>query len=355
MPIELIDLGEIVTLRALFINSSGSVADPTGGTLVITLPDGTTVTRLITTQTTADGTGRWHYDYTTTQNGMHTYVWSPTGPVSGIQAGEFLVGSFTSPGPCSEWAGVESIFDCSPCASVAAADRDYGSAADALQAATRILYEMTARRYPGLCRHVVRPCRWSDRWGSAMHPSHNWGSCTCGAASPRECGCPAGPVVVLPDWPVMAIDSVRVDGSLVASSSYRLDEQRLLRRIDDDTWPSCQDLTANPASENATFQVTYWAGVLPPPDGVLAVRRLACELYQACSGGDCALPDNITNLARLGMSVDFADIPTVLAEENYLGIREVDWFLKAERYGRSHGNVTTVSVDRPHAPGLRVY
>lgn len=336
MPVELIDLGEIVTLRAIFLTSGDAVADPTGGTLVITLPDGTTVSKIILTETTSDGTGRRHYNYTTSQNGIHTYVWTPTGTVTAIQAGEFLVGTFTSPGPCSEWAGVEDIFDCGPCASVTP---DYGQAATALAAATRILYVLSNERYPGLCRHTIRPCRWPD------------GSCGCGL---RECGCPSGPMLRLPDWPVLQIDSVRVDGDLLAASAYRLDEQRILRRLDDDTWPSCQDLTAA-ATEPGTFSVTYWAGVLPPADGVLAVTRLACELYQACSGGDCALPENITALARLGMSAEFADIPTVMAEENFLGLREVDYFLKTEKYGREHGSMTTVSVDRPHSPHMRVY
>ena len=352
MPVELIDLGELVTLRAVFLDSSGVVQNPTGGSLVITLPSGATVTRLITTQTTQDGTGRWHYDYTTTLNGIHTYVWSPTGPVTAIQAGEFLVGTFTSSGPYSEWAGVEDVFDCAPCSGVAAASRNYGSAADALAAATRILFELSAHRYPGLRQYTVRPCRWSDRWTSCGPRS--WGICTCGARTARECGCPSGPVIELPDWPVLQVDSVRVDGTVLAVSTYRLDEQRLLRRIDDDTWPSCQDLT-EAVTQNATFQVVYWAGVLPPPDGVLAVKRLACELYQACSGGDCALPQNIVNLTRQGMDVAFIDPQTIIGEDGYTGIREVDYFLKAERHGQSHGMTLTVSVDRPHAPHLRVY
>ena len=352
MPVELIDLGEVVTLRAVFLTGANVVADPTGGTLVITLPDATTVTRQIVTQTTTDGTGRWHYDYTTTQNGVHTYVWTPTGPVSGIQAGEFLGGEFTTPGPCTEWAGVEDIFDCGPCADVATPN--YGTAADMLAAATRILYELSNQRYPGLCRHVVRPCRRSDHWDCAgWH--HGWGACGCGAASPRECGCPSGAVVELPDVPVLQIDSVRVNGSLVASSAYRLDEQRFLRRIDTDTWPNCQDLTADPATDDATFQVTYWAGVLPPADGILAVKRLACELYQGCVGGDCALPANVANLTRLGMDVAFIDPTTIIGEDGLTGIREVDLFLQAERYGRTHGGLLTVSPDRPGRDHLRVY
>lgn len=350
MPVELIDLGEVVTLRAVFLTSGDVVADPTGGTLVITLPDATTVIRVITTQTTHDGTGRYHYDYTTTQNGIHTYVWSPTGTVSAIQAGEFLVGTFTSPGPCSEWAGVDDIFDCGPCSGVTP---DYGKAAGALAAATRILFVLSDERYPGLCQHTIRPCRWSDRW--AWFPRFDgWGYCGCGAGTPHECSCGSGSVVELPDFPVLQIDSVRVDGILLAASTYRLDEQRLLRRIDGYSFPSCQDLTLA-TTETGTFQIVYWAGVLPPADGVLAVTRLACELYQACSGGDCALPDNIVNLARLGMTAQFADLPTVAVAENFLGLREVDYFLKTERYGKSHGPMTTVSVDRPRPPAMRVY
>lgn len=74
------DLGDTVPLAAEAVDPGGNPVNPTGATLTITLPDGTTVTPTVTNPPTT--TGQYSVDYVTEQPGRHAVRWVFTVPNS---------------------------------------------------------------------------------------------------------------------------------------------------------------------------------------------------------------------------------------------------------------------------------
>lgn len=243
--------------------------------------------------------------------------------------------------PCADWITGDEVFDCGPCVTD---DPDHALADEMAEVASRVLWNLSGRRWPGVCSAVVRPCRRSTGWNPpswwerTWQPS--WGWCSCGAPSVTECGCGSESEITLGGTPIVAVSEVRVDGVALAASAYRVDDFRRLVRIDGSGWPCCQDLTADPASEDNTFQVTFTYGAAPPLAGEMAAKRLACEMYRACANpdGDCELPERIRSIVRNGMEVGFID-PMEFLAEGKTGIYSVDVWLESERYGARTGAV----------------
>lgn len=235
-------------------------------------------------------------------------------------------------GPCAAWISADDVFDCAPCSSIDVGLRDAALAARVADAASELLYHASGRQFPGVCSMVVRPCRTS--WCSphvADDGTLQVGGCGCAPAS--HCGCPEPSSIVLPG-PIIAVGEVKIDGVVLAASNYRVDEWKWLVRLDDEAWPTCQDLAA-PTTDDNTFQVTYTRGTTPPESGVLAATDLACELYRGCKGEDCRIPQRVTNVVRQGVSMQFVS-PAEIGVDKYgnfrTGLRTVDTFLAA--FGR---------------------
>lgn len=206
-------------------------------------------------------------------------------------------------GPCTDWITEE---DVAACCSVEASSGDIF--AEVIGPAQSLLYELSGRKYAGLCGPVtVRPCRdncacfpaqrlayasggsrllWTGEW---------WGSPGCG------CGCLSQ--VKLAGYPVQEIAEVKIDGEVIAPSEYRLDEQRYLSRLNNTYWPACQDMSLDD-TEEGTFSVSYFYGEEPPALGVSAAAQLACELYKECDTGECALPKGTTRVTRQGIVIE---------------------------------------------------
>lgn len=251
-------------------------------------------------------------------------------------------------GPCDDWIDAADLFDCGPCAAIGLADQDGALAARMVTVASEVLFHLSGRRFPGACSDTVRPCRrvveyptqpgW-ESWGSAR-----WGVCACQAPLPhRSCGCPTLDEVYLGHAPITGITSVYVDGVLLDPSTYRVDDDRYLVRIDGEGWPCCQDLTADPTADPNTFQVVYDYGIAPPQSGVEAARVLACELYQGCTGGDCRLPQRVTSVTRQGVTMVMLD-PFDFLENGKVGIYAVDLFLRTYN---PHGRRRSAFVASP--------
>ena len=211
-------------------------------------------------------------------------------------------------GPCTDWLTGD---DVAACCSVEASSGVLFD--DAAVQAQNLLYQLSGRRYAGLCGPLtVRPCRdncscfpvqrlayasggsrllWTgDYWGF-------WGN------DSRNCGCGCLSQVKLSGFPVQEITEVKIDGDIVAPSEYRLDENRYLTRLNDTFWPACQDLSLDD-TEDGTFSVSYVYGASPPPEGVAAAAQLGCEIYKSCSGQECALPTGVTRYTRQGITVE---------------------------------------------------
>lgn len=248
--------------------------------------------------------------------------------------------------PCADWITADDVFDCGACASIAVGDQDATLAASVAEAASRILFLLSGRRYPGVCTDTVRPCKRSRRWGPGWLSARwepSWGYCSCGAGTWTDCTCSHRGEITLGAYPVISITQVLIDGSVLAPSAYRLDDYRWLRRIDGDAWPSTQDLD-EATTETDTWAVTYTWGRAAPEDGIIAAKRLACELYQACAGGDCALSKQAQSVARQGVEITFESAEELFGNGR-TGLYEVDLFLETERYATAHQGSQTVSPD----------
>ncbi len=217
---------------------------------------------------------------------------------------------------CSPWITGVDVAEC------CAVDCDDPSQFDnaAIQASD-ILFQLSARQFAGTCEQTVRPCRTQcDCWGfQVLSRGHivwgnQWGwwgwNYWTGDCWENSCGCTPLSTVTLAGYPVQAVTEVLIDGAVVDPATYRLDRQRNLVRVSDPPepdvalrWPACQNM-ALPDTEEGTFSVTYTYGRTPPAEGVAAAGQLACEIYKACIGQECALPSGITRIARQGVVIE---------------------------------------------------
>lgn len=215
---------------------------------------------------------------------------------------------------CTPWLTEADLADCD----CGAGEIHQTLLADMLLAASDTLYLITGRRFSGQCvDKIARPCRvrsglgWDRPWWSPTLP---WLSSTlfgCSCSSTDECGCAGVDSILLGREYVTAVTEVKVDGAIVASSAYRLVNDRLYRS-DGNSWPCCQDLS-KPDSAVGTWSVKYTAGLDPPPALKLAARTLAIELVRACAGRACRITpvelDGIVAGGRTGLAdVDLAII-----------------------------------------------
>lgn len=126
------------------------------------------------------------------------------------------------------------------------------------------------------------------------------------------CSCRSLPSVLLPG-PVGSIVSVRVHGSDLPQSAYRVEDGSRLVRTDGGLWPV--------TGGEEEFSVTYYRGAAPNIMTRAAAGALAVEFYENFSGNPCRLPSNVTNVSRGGESYELGgmDFP-----EGDTGIPEVD-------------------------------
>lgn len=179
----------------------------------------------------------------------------------------------------------------------------------------------------GLCEVSIRPCRgdchgFSTFWGNGPFPwpggssSGNqfgpaliggvWLNLGCRRCGTRSCHCEALEGLTLPG-PVAGVVEVLVDGLVVDPTAYRVTNRRYLLRVDGDSWPICQDLTAEPTEDN-TFEVTYLRGVAVPQGGQVAAGILANQFALAASNdAACQLPKRIQTVTRQGVTVAMID------------------------------------------------
>jgi len=235
-------------------------------------------------------------------------------------------------GPCAPWTDLAAVRVC--CVDD---PPDDPTILEAIDAASEILFELSGRRYSGACEQTLRPCsRTVDANLYSLHGSiqnvawqgggFEWGLCSCQGAA--ACGCATIPQIDLGRRPVAAVTAVRIDGAVLPPANYRVDEYRWLVRLDGESWPCCQNLLGDDASDDDTFAVDLTFGVAPPVAGRRAASILACELAKSCVGVECQLPKRVTTITRQGVSMALLD-PLDFLNNGSTGIYEVDLFLKA--------------------------
>lgn len=170
----------------------------------------------------------------------------------------------------------------------------------------------------------------------------------CGCAGPSDCSCTALCEVILPNE-VGSITEVWLDGVLLPTTAYRVDNGRKVVLTNGECFPMCQDMEVNDPADGGVW-IKYYPGVAPNDLLRYAAGVLANEFYLACSGKDCRLPNGVTNIVRSGMSMT---VQTGLFSDNVTGITEVDAVIRIYNpYGlkarprvmspdRNRGRITT--------------
>jgi len=229
--------------------------------------------------------------------------------------------------------------------------RSVGAAANILRRATGGMFN--------LCPQIVRPCgRGVAGYRYLNDPLQSWvpvmldgqfSSLICGGGS--SCGCGELSEVIL-DPAAYSIIEVKVDGAVVPSAAYRVDDRRRLVRVDGGRWPACQDI-ARPDTAPGTFSVAYWSGS-PPDDGAcFALTELSVEWWRGCEDKPCKLGPNVRTATRAGITVDFDQVLQAI-QRGGTGLKRVDmWIRSVNPYGlRRPMSVFSVdvSVSRRMAP-----
>lgn len=228
----------------------------------------------------------------------------------------------------------------------------------ARRAATESLWQASGQRY-GLCEYTIRPCRrdcfgsgwpfWGGSWwewtGQTTWPqpilyAGNWYNLTCGGGCGDSCSCFVLEEVYLPS-PVAAVTQVLIDGAVMPTGSYMLQDYRKLVRTDGGMWPACQDLSQPDTAEN-TWSITLQVGEVVPYGGQMALGQLEVEYARACMGMDCQLPAHLQSLARQGVSISFDPKDTFL--DKLPLVRE---FLRYANPNRLYVRPTVTNVDNP--------
>lgn len=83
------DVGDTARIKVNFKNIVRVDTDPTGVTLKVKIPSGTTTTYTygVDLALVKDSTGNYHYDLTLLTAGAYYYKWTGTGPASGVEEG----------------------------------------------------------------------------------------------------------------------------------------------------------------------------------------------------------------------------------------------------------------------------
>jgi len=236
-------------------------------------------------------------------------------------------------GPCTGWVSTE---DVAACCSVSLGS-DFDLFAMAATSASQLLYELSAKLFPGLCDRTVRPCEPRYCGMQVLSRGHivdcnGWsGECW----EPRLCDCQPVSRVILPNQPVREIVEVKIDGVVLSPAEYRLDMGQYLTRMRDvdgnrQLWPNCQALDLED-TETGTFSIRYTFGQNPPQPGVDAAAQLACEIYKSCPGNEgvaaCALPKNATRVTRQGITIELGALRFNRRDGWKTGMGLVDAFL----------------------------
>lgn len=256
-------------------------------------------------------------------------------------------------GPCEPWTPTWPRGDCYVLDLVGAPE----VTGVAVQAASEILYQLTAQRF-GLCRVKLRPCRqscsqtfpWHQWWQYGTYPQPYWWAGTwynlaCGSCPNDSCSCVHLEETTLPG-PVYDVVEVKVDGvALVKNVDYRIDDYRKLVRLGGQLWPFCQNMNLAD-TEVDTWSVTVDYGEVVPALGGLAVGELASELVKYLLCLDCQLPQGTVDVSRQGISMTIANIGE-LFNTGFINLRMCDLFIKTANPNHAQARPAVYDLDGP--------
>lgn len=181
----------------------------------------------------------------------------------------------------------------------------------------------------------ARSCRKPRMRQSMFHPilldSGAYANCWCSTG----CSCASNPTVTL-EAPVGRIDEVRVNGEVVPSSAYQVEDGNKLVRIDGKGWPACS---------GKDFTVTYLNAYPVDEYGRYVGGFLAVEYLKAINREKgCKLPSAVRNVSRQGLTFD---ITPGMFPNGLTNIGEVDAFLIQWNPNGLRTRPQVYSPDRP--------
>lgn len=231
---------------------------------------------------------------------------------------------------------------------------------DAIAWSSDVLYGLTGERWPG--PQVVegaRPLSDPHRgcWVGAWVPDGLGGSHPSSRMHPPLCE----------EWirqqelegrPIVSIEQVKIDGEIIDSTRYRLDDSRWLTAVrptlEDHLlwWPACQRLDL-PDTEVGTWSVDYTWGASRPGAGKRASATLAWELLvswmpDSDDRPDCRLAATWTANTRAGTSQSRPAVKDLVAS-GLSGLPEVDLWLGSLRFGQQQRPAAVRRAGRPSA------
>lgn len=352
-------VGQEVEMAETF-RVSGVPTNPTTVTFSLRNPLGAISTYVfgVAPEVTHPSAGRYVLTVVPTLDGDYLYWVVGTGAVEAASSpGTFKVlaepGSGTSlaSGPCSPWIDGQDVATC--CASAAeTVGSDFAQLDPIAKEASDLLFELSGRLYAGVCEKTVRPC--TSGWcgfqvlsrGHLVGPwdigyGYGWSGSFWNFPGGRPCGCTPLSRVKLSGYPVRGIVTVFIDGvelpefdALTGARNWRLDEHRWLTRMADvngnaQWFPSCQRLDLDD-TEVGTFAITYRYGQDPPLSAIHAAEQLSCELWAACTGGECSLPTGTVRVTRQGLTIERTSFKRDPRTGSWAtGLRLVDTFLNS--------------------------
>lgn len=344
---DVFNQGAPVTLTTTVTNAANVAEDPANLVLVYRNPLGVETTKAFADLTNEAGAGVWSYTIPASESlpGVWTWDFTSTTP-SGADSGSFMVrasairgGQVGGTGPCSPWCSPDELTDGGWTIPTGVTRQ---MLEQACTAASEVLYELGGRRWPGLCWDSIVP---STCYGGAMFvllPDGSGGlrsysGVTVGLGGvtvwPHPHGCWGADVVDLGTAQVTAIDAVRVDGTALATTAYRLIDRRWLARIDGSTWPCCSD----PTDTTPSLEIDLTFGESPPAAAAMFAVALARDLARGLSSSDdCAIDPRVISLVREGVSLSLQDGGT--DPDTYVEIPAVRRFLNVynpHRIGRA--------------------
>ena len=308
--------GQPVKINDTF-SKNGTPTDPTTVLYTVIAPDGTETTYQWPGAVEIDHAGVGEFVLSLgapALPGLYHYDVDATGTVVASAQGAFTVipdaqaqdMPWVTTGPSSPWVSSQDVWECcgQPMTTVDGEECPVDFTFFAY-AASELLFGYSGRQYFGLGSKTGArpPCRPGCGCGQVLSrgyvipgPWWNWWYYSWeGPCDPSK--------VLLSGYPVRQITEVKIDGDVLDPTEYGLWKWRYLVRKNDGIWPRCQNLSLDD-TEDGTWSVSYTYGLDPPITGQLAAQELACELYRACSGGDCSLPKGVTRVVRQGVVIE---------------------------------------------------
>ena len=212
-------------------------------------------------------------------------------------------------------------------------------AAEAVKAASYLMWALSGRRYSGTNTTTERYVRFAPLINTRLiQEAAIVNSRINKALSIVEPWVSAETRIRLRGQPVQEVLTVRnVNGDIVPVDSYYL--------VDHSTLQFSEGALIVPAD----IEVSYVYGTQPPTLGKMAARRVAIEFVKLWEGdSDCALPQRVTAVTRQGVTYTVLDSQDFL-EEMRLGIYEVDLFLKTINPNKAQKRSKVFSPDIPKA------